>query len=900
MKLASKVRIDVSKVSFFCSHYCIMDAHSFTEMKNLNPWGAFMIKRKFSKNPCSVAVACAVMSMCSVSGVMAEGNSLVLEEIVVTATKRETNLMETPVAVSAFNQKELQRQGIKSARDLAGRLPNVQLGTGSDSGTATTVRGVTSTDFTEVGESAVSYHIDGSYSPRPQGALALMHDLEQVEVVRGPQGTLFGMNSPGGSINIIPAKPVFEETFGSLEGELGSYKGRQVRGMLNLGLTETFALRGTFMIDQRDGMMQQGMDVTDIESLHNGILKDGIPDVDQRRNRRLTRKDFYNNSDQWGARLIANWTPSDDLSVTGTYEHYSDNGAGDIEFVDCAQAAGTVNACTNQLRYANINVPGEKDLDVDDFRIHVNYSLSDNIDLDYRGSFQNMTRSQISDYDGGAHPAAEWSDIGEAQTAASELTGYYPIHDDIFETVSSDYETTSHEFQIKSTGDGPLQYVAGIFLLNEEKQIRYDIEMLNVKTYYEDDSLPLGFNPDGLPDTWVFDQNKRTTESKAVFAQFDYEVNEKVTLTAGFRQTEDKKTDQGGVTHAFWWGNEEWYNGEHTPTSIRGHQSNDLTFNMGGLAPLGTVLPASDPNHVQAEWKEGTYRLGSQYFIDDDQMMFASVATGYKMGGMYETFDVCNNGCIELLQYDPEYVKTFEIGYKGTLFEERVRLSVTGFFSDYTDMQNTGEKPVGIDEKEGSVNFGDVVNAYTTDNLSAAEIKGLEIEFDAIPWENGRFSGYAAWLDTEIIDDGTFQDGYACAEREIYGQSLCTAPESNTIVGNSLPFAPEFSITLNYEHTIDLESGFTLTPYVSVHWQDDMFLDVRNYDGQHLSQKQEAYTKVDASIRLDSPDGDYYVSLNASNLTDEDTKNFGSFNRGRVKASYDAPRLFALRMGYNF
>src|SRR5262245_49429612 len=194
-----------------------------------------------------------------------------LEEIIVTASKRETNLMQTPLAVTAFTQDYLDREGIRSARDLAGTAPNVQLGTGADSGTAATIRGVTSTDFTEVGEGAVAIHLDGFYSPRPQGTLALMYDIERVEILRGPQGTLFGMNASGGTINIIPAKPDFNDSFAKIEAAFGNYDGRQARGMLNLAVNDKFALRASFMVDQHDGMLQQGKDLTDAADPANGI-----------------------------------------------------------------------------------------------------------------------------------------------------------------------------------------------------------------------------------------------------------------------------------------------------------------------------------------------------------------------------------------------------------------------------------------------------------------------------------------------------------------------------------------------------------------------------------------------------------------------------------------------------
>ncbi|MBO9707656.1 MAG: TonB-dependent receptor [Caulobacter sp.] len=831
----------------------------------------------------------------------------VLEELVVTASKRETKLMETPLAISAFTQDSLDRQGIKSARDLSATMPNVQLGTGADSGTAATIRGVTSTDFTEVGEGAVAIHQDGFYSPRSQGALALMFDVERVEVLRGPQGTLFGMNSPGGAINIIPAKPVFNDFFGKVEGEMGNYNSRQLRGSVNWGISDKFAVRAAFMVDKRDGYMVQEQDFTDIEEPAYGIHKDGIPDVDQRRNHLVKPKDYYNNSDQWAVRLITRWRPTEKLEFTGTLSHFSDQGAGDLDFVDCKQAAGTPAACDHPLRYAKINVPGKKDLTIDDYQLKVGYGLSEKAMVEYRGAFQDQRRDQIQDVDGGYRPPSEWASIGDPSlhSHAAELTGYYPIWDESWQTTGSRYRTVTHELQLKSTGSSRFQYVLGAYYLKENKKIRYDMEMLANKTWSDDPSASsydpvLGFQPDGLPDTWVFDQNKRTTESKALFGQFDYRVLDKVNLTAGYRYSKDKKTDQGGVTYAFWEGSTAWYNGHHTPDSIRGHQAPDLNFDMGGTAPLGTVMPGSEPNYAEMSWKQGTYRLGAQYYPDDNTMWFASVATGHKMGGMYEMFDTCNNGCLKLLTYDPEKVTTYEVGYKATLWDGRARLSVTGFYSDYTDMQNTGDKVVGVDTNPISPHFGDPVLAWTTDNLNTARIKGVEVEFDIIPWANGRLSGYGAWLDARIRNGGTFSDGFACAEREILGLPHCGAPGFDSIAGNHLPFAPEYSATVTYEHTINLKGGYVLLPYVSVHWQDTMWLDVQNFNQPHLKQAQDAYAKVNASLKIRAPDDKFYVELFGENLTDEDTKNFGGFNRGAIRGSYDPPRTWGLRLGYSF
>jgi iron complex outermembrane receptor protein len=215
-------------------------------------------------------------------------------------------------------------------------------------------------------------------------------------------------------------------------------------------------------------------------------------------------------------------------------------------------------------------------------------------------------------------------------------------------------------------------------------------------------------------------------------------------------------------------------------------------------------------------------------------------------------------------------------------------------------MQSTGDKVVGVDENPTSPTFGEPVTAWTTDNLSSSRIKGLELEFDGIPWHGGRFSGYAAYLDTEIKDPGSFSDGYACAEREIYGQPHCGDPSVANIRGNQLPFAPKYAFTVNYQHHFDMASGYALEPRIGVRWQSKMFFDVLNYEGAHLSQAQDAYTKLDVALRLNGPGDRFYAELFGENVTDEDTKSFWGFNRGFVKGYYDPPRTYGLRAGYSF
>ena len=162
----------------------------------------------------------------------------------VTATRVETDLMKTPVAVSVFDQDTLDQQGVQNVADLAQLVPNMDIATINGQSTPViSMRGVRSTNETELGDPAVGVHLDGIYSPRMQGVLALMFDNERVEVLRGPQGTLFGRNSTVGNINIITAKPKLFANYGRAEAFLGNYNPRNSRAWSTCRFSDKFAMR---------------------------------------------------------------------------------------------------------------------------------------------------------------------------------------------------------------------------------------------------------------------------------------------------------------------------------------------------------------------------------------------------------------------------------------------------------------------------------------------------------------------------------------------------------------------------------------------------------------------------------------------------------------------------------
>lgn len=805
-----------------------------------------------------------------------------IERIAVTATKRKTYLMETPVAVTAFSQEQLTRGGVKELRELTTAIPNTQfVVSGTDSGIQASIRGVRSGNNTETGDPAVGVHIDGIYSPRPQGALALLYDVSQVEVLRGPQGTLFGRNSTGGSINVIPNKPDTTQSYSNVVLGYGQYNHKQFRGMTNIAVNDRFALRFALMADRRDGYIKQDMDVRDINRpdlkdpfTGKPMVADGIADTDQRENRPVSKKDYYTNSDKQSIRALARWIPSDNLTWDMTLEHFADQSAGELFFKDCAQAKGTVDQCTQQQFYANINVPGEMDMTIDTVRSHLNWLINESWAADYRFSLAQQERYQLFDEDAG---------FAAAQSRAKLDSFSHPLLFDRYARTDAQFDSTIHELQFTYSASD-VKFVAGVFSMREKNQIKFDVELVHGLRH-----PALGYHPAAFS----YPQDDRRANADAVFGQLDYSLTEQLQLTLGYRQTKDEKIDNGGVGYELVF-SDQYYNGAYDPKVNGSIQSNSLTKKMGTYPPLGQVLTAGRRTYHTEDWQKGTWKIGADYRLPSDDLLYAFVATGFKAGGFFEDFDICDCGQYSNLPYGPEEVTNVETGYKAALLDGQMNLSAALFYSEYTDMQVTNNQKVGT-RPDGSEKFHNL-----TTNIGEATMKGLELELDYIPWQNGRVSGYVAWLNARV-DNIPFEDSYYCAQRLEYGQKPCaTGPVD--ISGHSLPYAPDWSGTLSVRHTFELMSGYALEPQVSAHWQSKMYTSLNNYDGAHLSDAQAAYWKIDGSVKLMPASDHWYVEAYVSNLTDEYVRNanYFQFRDGFIRSTYNPPRMFGVRFGYDF
>ena len=894
-------------------------------------------KKAINKKPLAIAVSAALMSLMTLPTMAAdeEANDKEkdkLEVITVTATKHVTNLMETPLAITALNPEELVRQNVKELSDLNGMVPNLQLGlSNGDSGVKASIRGVSSNNFTEIGDPAVGIHIDGIYSPRPQGSLALMFDLEQVEVLRGAQGTLFGRNSTAGVINIIPAKPVFDDNFGWTTLQVGNYNAKQIRSVYNFALADNFALRAALMVDKRDGYINQQQDLTDRGWLYgnpgdadyiNGGSADGKPDVDMRLNKKVDASDYYSNSDQWGARLTGLWQVTDKLEWLMGYEHYQNDSAGDVNLKDCEAAAGSRYACDSTDHFDQsvlINVPGVIDMSIDTFRSTLTYDINENTSLEYRFAYANQQRKQNHDDDAGQHALIE-------EVEPMDWWGRAYVDDRATYTLASEYQSFVNELQLKQTYEN-WQYVVGAFWMYEDNAIQFAQDML-VNA------------PFGMPYGQYYDQPKREIDSKAIFAQTDIELADKWTATVGIRYTQDERTDNAGETWGSWGADDPWYyNGaqdlpmnpidwDNWAGTGQPHNGEDLTFNMGPFAGKGAYGDTKVVNTYSKDWDQTTWRLGLQYDFAHKQMVFASVATGYRAGGFGDKFDVCGGGtCVggepntpqfSFLDYDPETTVNYELGYKGSLLDDTLNLTAVLFFTQYQDMHYTDMHPVGQKELENGQTCPewdqacDIVQAWKTENIGDSDIYGLELEFNYIPWENGHLTGYYAYLGTNITSYDSYSDNWMCGYREENGAEPCadlfiepgnplSGRQLYDVTGNQLPNSPEHSAGLNYSHYIEM-GDYQLVPWVGVRWQDTMYFTPRNLDNRAVGDYQPAYANVDLSVKFSPVSEDWYIELYGNNLTDEVVTNWmgQGANGGYKSSSFNPPRMYGVRFNISY
>jgi len=613
----------------------------------------------------------------------------VVADIIVTAQKRSENLQDVPIAITAITGQSLRDGRIDDLVALSGHAPGLQIK--SDDNAANPrifIRGVGVNDFNPSTASAVGIYVDGAYVASPLAQLAAFYDLDQVEVLRGPQGTLYGRNTTGGAINLTTRKPsnTFEADASAEYGRFnsvdlqGGVGGPIVDGKLALRIAGLYASDDGYSLNRLTG--------------HRG-----------------------NNTNRWALRGTLRFTPNsqltDDLTVSVNKSRGGSIWAYNRSlFPATAQATGpdglcapgyyTSGQCTNVLGYANTSknlyegdysFEGKDKLDLFSATNTATFDLG-GVSLVSVTSYQHANRNDQEDTD-----ASPLIDIG---------TGPAPV---ITASYIARQNTFSQELRLQSNGHTTLRYVAGLYYAHDD---------LSNNSHYN--VLPGLLDPDPLVNLangigvfgWPLQQK---TDSYAAFAQIDYDITDRLTLTGGLRYSADHKSFHYISTAA------------DSPVPI---------FTYDGAKTFSSV----------------SGRAGIQYKASRDVNLYASYNRGTKSGGFFsgQTALVSDIG-----PYADETVNAYEIGAKTELFGHRVRANFSAFYYDYKNLQV----------------YTTVVRGLITEqlftNASAARIYGGEAEIEATP-----FHGLTLSIGTSVLS-AEYRD-FQSAGADYSGNRLPSAP----------------------------------------------------------------------------------------------------------------------------
>jgi iron complex outermembrane recepter protein len=336
-----------------------------------------------------------------------------LEEIVVTATRRATDIQDTPLAISAFNQETLSQNHVVSLLDMRGMVPNLQFFENGDHAVPLIfIRGLGTRNQTEAGDQGIAFYSDGVFAARSQGTTVMMYDLDRVEILRGPQGTLFGRNSTGGAVLLHSAKPRVGAFDANGEITAGTDSLLGLRGMFNIPVNDKWALRFAGAKEEREGRTEFA------------------PGNEFETNRK------YGTVDLASYRVGSMLQPTENISWYLAYENFRNTGTGDVGSLDFDD------------RVNDATAPGNLDLDSDNVRTRLDVGFGSDYTVSYIGGYSEFDQSQLY---------------------GNQAQG------DSRNTVFSTYEGTQHELQVSSPADGKFLWTAGLFYFKEENSIRFDM-----------------------------------------------------------------------------------------------------------------------------------------------------------------------------------------------------------------------------------------------------------------------------------------------------------------------------------------------------------------------------------------------------------------------------------------
>lgn len=701
-----------------------------------------------------------------------------MEEIVVTAQKREERLQEVPVSVTAFSGEAIEALGFRQSVDVTAQTPNFSVGyPNGDTGVpAPFIRGVGLNDFGVLNQGPIAAYMDETYISSNAAQIFQLLDVERVEVLRGPQGTLYGRNATGGAVNFVSRKPT-QEWDGFVRAGAGSWGLTKFEAAGGGPLGDNTAFRAAVVKTDSDGWMKNrftGNDQQGIDELAWRVLLETQPTE--------------------SLNLLFNVRGGKTESDAVQYRHL---GVWDSGGNMCSNAAIRAGQCVDIFGYSEeapyttltgIDVPAVPDYD------EGNYDFEAKNDTEFWGV------SLTVDWTVGEYVLTSITSFDDVDDFRPEETDDGP-NDILTGELAVEQETFSQEFRL-SWGDDDWSWLVGAYYLHDEATDNTAFDILRAFRPFTigDDvncSAPPG-NPDGFcPEQFVFKTKSGTDQeitSYAIYADTSIQLTDVLKLSVGLRYTDEE------IEHDSYFFYDEPLSGFPVQPGFPAKAKNDFS-NVTGRAVLDAKL-------------------------NDKLLLYGGITTGFKAGGIQSTSD-------GISPYDEEKLVSYEVGFKSTFANDRVRLNGAAFYYDYSDLQVFAFVIV------------DGIGFSTISNAADAEIYGAEFELQWLPVDQLFFNLGMGLLSTEyedfVIPSGDFS-------------------------GNDITMSPELTFNGLIQYDIPMGDRGTVTLQTDFNYQDEVFFDALN----NPLLGEDDYWLWNARVSWTSADERWEVAAFGRNLGDEE------------------------------
>ncbi|MCZ6501651.1 MAG: TonB-dependent receptor, partial [Gammaproteobacteria bacterium] len=767
-----------------------------------------------------------------------------IEEIIVTAQKRTESVQDIGLSISAFDAEQLAAAGITDVSRLSFLVAGLTYATaGNDA--KFNVRGANSTQTFADNASIVGAFVDGVYKPHASQQTRAFFDVERLEFLKGPQGTLYGRNTFAGALNLYTNKPHTERIEGGISASYERFDTLRTEGFINLPLNDTWALRLAGYSENGDGYLD-----------NNAGPNGGAPD-------------------NLGVRFGALWVPNDDVEVLFRYTYIEEKGttAGlfgykhicrTVDAQGITDAFGAFTDCQNPLPGSSAVPRG----DIDEYDISQEF-LPD-------GDLFEHTYALEINWDAG--PV-----LLKSITAYTDYENNIPNDFDFSPTAyniggfDDHLESFSQEIVLSSNYDSAFQWTAGAYYAKDESFWSFWIFNQTVADNSVRPIVDTEFGPfvifNGTPlvstetnlggafadSQWV------DTTAMAVFFQGEFSVSDNLRLIAGLRYNDEEKDMDGG-------GSNFTANGPVTQIFISGSAPAIIPSKRTEAFAFNRNAPGA--NTSSFDYDNTSWTASIVYDLSGDMMLYATASTGFLSGAL-------NNGGTATDEQESEMV---EIGFKSILMDGTLLLNVAAHYTEYTNLLAQFQT-LFVDPDTG-------VETVLTTSINGGDIEatGLELEIQYLPTDEWSLGGTVAWLDAEFGEFG---------QTSPYQFNRGVPTEFESVDGETPGWSPDLVLNLFAEYTIFLGNGATLTPAIYFSYSDayntsNLYILDPNHD-------QDSYTKTDIRLTWRSADQQYIVAAYIENIEDEPVLSRGNNNsQDIVQTGYLYPQNYGVSFSMRF